>query len=145
MTVNSGYVFISYKSEEIDKAKEIQQYLEKEGYKCWRAPESLHNRGTQDYGNDIFEAIRNSACLLFVLSNRALCSDWVRKEVKYALEKCHKPIVPYVIDKIPAAKYDSDELMISLSLQKQILKQMLHLILVQNLRKISLRKKAKKK
>lgn len=121
MTNESRYVFISYKSEEIDKAREIQQYLEKEGYKCWRAPESLHNRGTQDYGNDIFEAIRNSACLLFVLSNRALCSDWVRKEVKYALEKCHKPIVPYVIDKIPAAKYDSDELMISLSLQKQIL------------------------
>ena len=121
MTANNGYVFISFKSEEIDKAKEIQQYLEKEGYKCWRAPESLHNRGTQDYGNDIFEAIRNSACLFFVLSNRALCSDWVRKEVKYALEKCHKPIVPYVIDKIPAVKYDSDELMISLSLQKQIL------------------------
>ena len=121
MTANNGYVFISYKREELDKAEEIQQYLEKEGYKCWRAPESLHKRGTQDYGNDIFEAIRNSACLLFVLSNRALCSDWVRKEVKYALEKCHKPIVPYVIDKIPAVKYDSDELMISLSLQKQIL------------------------
>lgn len=121
MVNEEKYVFISYKSEEIEKAREIQQYIEKEGYKCWRAPESLHNRGTQDYGNDIFEAIRNSACLLFVLSNRALCSDWVRKEVKYALEKCHKPIIPYVIDKIPAVKYDSDELMISLSLQKQIL------------------------
>ena len=78
------YVFISYKSEDLDQAKKIQQYLEKEGYKCWRAPESLHNCGTQNLGVEIFEAIRNSACLLFVLSNRSLCSDWVRKEVRYA-------------------------------------------------------------
>ena len=121
MTNDQGYVFISYKSQEIDKAREIKQFLEKEGYKCWMAPDSLHKRGTQDYGNDIFEAIRNSSCVLFALSNFALCSDWVRKEVKYALEKCHKPIVPFVVDTIPSVKYDSDELMISLSLQKQIL------------------------
>lgn len=121
MTTDQGYVFISYKSQEMNKAREIKQFLEQEGYKCWMAPDSLHIRGTQDYGNDIFEAIRNSSCVLFALSNFALCSDWVRKEVKYALEKCHKPIVPFVVDTIPPVKYDSDELMISLSLQKQIL------------------------
>ena len=121
MTNDSQYVFISYKSEEIDKAKEIQQYLESKGCKCWRAPDSLNMRGTQDYGNDIFQAIRDSSCLLFVLSNRALCSDWVRKEVKYALERCHKPVIPYLVDRVPTVKYDTDELMISLSLQKQLL------------------------
>ena len=121
MTNDSNYVFISFKSEEKASAVDIQHYLEKEGYKCWRAPESLHKRGTQDYGNDIFEAIRNCGCFLLVLSNRALGSDWVRKEVKYALEKCHKPVIPYVIDTIPPVKYESDEVLISLSLQKQIL------------------------
>ena len=121
MTNDSQYVFISYKSEEIDKAKEIQAYLEGKGCRCWRAPESLNARGTQDYSSDIFDAIRRCSCLLFVLSNRALCSDWVRKEVKYALERCHKPIVPYVVDRIPPAKYETDELMISLTLQKQLL------------------------
>ena len=84
MFTNSGYVFISYKSEEESKARELQDFLEGKGVKCWRAPDSLNMRGTQDYGNDIFQAIRDSSCLLFVLSNRALCSDWVRKEVKYA-------------------------------------------------------------
>ena len=121
MTANSGHVFISYKSEEIDKAKEIQRFLEGQGCKCWRAPESLNDRGTQDYSSDIFDAIRKCSCLLFVLSNRALCSDWVRKEVKYALERCHKPIIPYVVDRIPVVKYETDELMISLTLQKQLL------------------------
>ena len=121
MANESQYVFISYKSEEIDKAREIQTYLEDNGCKCWRAPESLNDRGTQDYSSDIFDAIRRCSCLLFVLSNRALCSDWVRKEVKYALERCHKPIIPYVVDRIPSAKYETDELMISLTLQKQLL------------------------
>ena len=63
MLPEENCVFISYKSEDIDKAREIQQYLETEGYKCGRAPESLHNCGTQDLGDEIFEAIRNSACL----------------------------------------------------------------------------------
>lgn len=115
------YVFISYKSEEKARADEIQKFLEQNGIRCWKAPESLHNRGTQDYNSDIIDAIRKCGCLLFLMSNKALCSDWVRKEVKYALEKCHKPVIPYVVDPIPAEKYDSDELVISLSLLKQIL------------------------
>ena len=121
MTTNSGYAFISYSSKDNAKTKEIQNYLEGKGYKCWRAPDSLIMRGTQDYSNDIFEAIRNCSCLLLVLSDNSLCSDWARKEVKYAMERCHKPIIPYMVDSVPFVKYDTDELMISLSLQKQLL------------------------
>ncbi len=121
MITKNGYVFISYSNKDDNKTKELQKYLEEKGYKCWRAPDSLNLRGTQDYSSDIFEAIRNCCCLLFVLSDNSLCSDWARKEVKYALERCHKPIIPYMVSRIPFVKYDTDELMISLSLQKQLL------------------------
>ena len=117
----SGYVFISYKSQEDAEAARLQQYLETQGYPCWRAPGSLHKRGTQDYSNDIFKAIRESNCLLFVLSDAALGSDWVQREVNYALNTCHKPVIPFVIDRIPVAKKESNGVYISLQLEKQIL------------------------
>lgn len=117
----TGYVFISYKSQQDEEAARLQQFLEGKGYPCWRAPGSLHKRGTQDYSNDIFKAIRESNCLLFVLSDAALGSDWVQREVNYALNTCHKPVIPFVIDRIPAAKKESNGVYISLQLEKQIL------------------------
>lgn len=117
----TGYVFISYKSQQDGDAKRLQEFLESHGYSCWRAPGSLHMRGTQDYSNDIYKAIRESNCLLFVLSDAALGSDWIQREVNYALNTCHIPVVPFVIDEIPAAKKETNGVYISLQLEKQIL------------------------
>lgn len=117
----SGHVFISYKSQQAGEADRLQRYIESKGYSCWRAPGSLHKRGTQDYSSDIFQAIREAKCLLFVLSDAALGSDWVQREVNYALNTCHKPVIPFVIDRIPAAKKESNGVYISLQLEKQIL------------------------
>ena len=117
----SGHVFISYKSEEKEKADAIKAYVEKLGYPCWMAPDSLHRRGTQDYGDDIHRAIRECRCLLFVLSPRALGSWWIRKEVQYAMADCRKPVIPFLIAPIPDAKREEDSLFIDIRLEKQIL------------------------
>lgn len=117
----AGHVFISYKSQQAGEADRLQRYIESKGYSCWRAPGSLHKRGTQDYSSDIFQAIREAKCLLFVLSDAALGSDWVQREVNYALNTCHKPVIPFVIDRIPEAKKESNGVYISLQLEKQIL------------------------
>lgn len=117
----SGHVFISYKSEEKEKADAVKAYIEKLGYPCWMAPDSLHRRGTQDYGDDIHRAIRECRCLLFVLSPRALGSWWIRKEVQYAMAECRKPVIPFLIAPIPETKREEDSLFIDIHLEKQIL------------------------
>ena len=117
----SGHVFISYKSEESDKAGAIKAYVENLGYPCWMAPDSLDREGTQDYSDDIYRAIRECRCLLFVLSPRSLGSYWVRKEVQYALAECRKPVIPFLVAPIPGAKRSEDGLFIALHLEKQIL------------------------
>lgn len=117
----SGYVFISYKSEEAALAEEVQRYVEKAGYPCWRAPGSLHITGTQDYNSEILEAIRGARCLLFLLSNKALGGHWVRREVRYAMDKCGIPVIPYTVSLVSRAKKDTDSVYASLLLEKQIL------------------------
>lgn len=117
----TGHVFISYKSEEKDKADAVKAYVEKLGYPCWMAPDSLHRRGTQDYGDDIHRAIRECRCLLFMLSPRALGSWWIRKEVQYAMAECRKPVIPFLIAPIPETKREEDSLFIDIHLEKQIL------------------------
>lgn len=117
----SGYVFISYKSEETALAEEVQRYVEKAGYPCWRAPGSLHITGTQDYNTEILKAIRGARCLLFLLSNKALGGHWVRREVRYAMDKCGIPVIPYTVSLVSRAKKDTDSVYASLLLEKQIL------------------------
>ncbi len=116
-----GHVFISYSSKEKVKADSIREHVEKLGYPCWMAPYSLHQRGTQNYGDDIHKAIRECRCLIVALSPKALGSWWIRTEVQYAMADCRKPVIPFIVDPIPVATQDEDRLFIDIRLGEQIL------------------------
>ena len=59
----SADVFISYKSEQIDRAREVKRSFEQDGFSCWMAPESIP--GGSSYAGEIDRAI--SGCSVFVL------------------------------------------------------------------------------
>ena len=115
------YVFISYKSEEKELADRIKTFLEQHGFRWWMAPDSLNQVGTQDYSDDIFEAIRGCSCLIFAVSSSALSSKWVTREVRYALDECNKPIIPFVVFPVPEKIQKENSLFITLKMEKQIL------------------------
>ena len=120
-TSSDKYVFISYKSEEKELADRIKSFLEQHGFKWWMAPDSLNQVGTQDYSNDIFSAIRGCSCLIFAVSSSSLSSKWVNREVRYALDKCEKPIIPFVVVPVPERIKEENSLYITMMLEKQIL------------------------
>lgn len=88
-------IFISYSTEDIDKANEIRDILESHGIKCWFAPEDL--RGTDDFLKKIPPAIRESKAFLLLLSDKAQESDWVEKELKCAVDN-KIPLLIFSID-----------------------------------------------
>lgn len=123
---NGDRVFISYHHTDRQNADIVKSYVEKLGYSCWMAPESLKRDVSKPFDSDVqdqtFLAIRESKCLLFVLSPRSLGSYWVRKEVQYALSECRKPVIPFLVD--PISEWQSDDsLFVSLCPERQILNQ----------------------
>ena len=120
-STSGQYVFISYKSEEKTRADKIKSFLEQNDFKWWMAPDSLDQMGTQDYSADIFSAIRECSCLIFAVSPSSLSSKWVNREVKYAMDKCGKPIIPFVVSAIPDEIQEKNPLFIILAMEKQIL------------------------
>lgn len=104
-------IFISYKSEYISIVKALSHTLENEGVRCWYAPRDLdNNRAGSDYDDAICSAINNSRAVILVLSNEALCSEWVKIEIGHAQIK-KKLIIPYVINEISSIHEDNGLLM----------------------------------
>lgn len=89
-------VFISYRFCEFDYAEQICSKLEAEGYSCWLAPKSIP--GGSSYANEIEDAIRNSKVVVLVLSEKAMDSIFIPKELSRALAH-GKKIIPFHIDR----------------------------------------------
>ena len=93
-------VFISYKSECIETVKALVHTLESNGIRCWYAPRDLDRSGAgRDYDDEIIDAIKSSSALVCVLTDDALMSTWVKREVTQA-EKYDKFIIPYAISNL---------------------------------------------
>lgn len=88
-------IFISYSSSEFNKVIEICKVLEKNGFDCWMAPQSIP--AGSDYGAEIPTAIKNSDAFLLVLSHASQESIWVPKELDLAITD-RKIIIPFHID-----------------------------------------------
>lgn len=94
-------VFISFATPDQPKAEQVRQVLEKNGISCWFAPESM--RGSQDFAREIPKAIKSSKAMVLIWSESAQKSQWVEKEVDYAIAKgC--PIFPFTLE-----TFDFDE------------------------------------
>jgi TolB-like protein len=84
-------VFISYASQDAAVANAIVGNLEQHGIKCWIAPRDV-TPGSQ-YADEIVGAINNTKVLVLVLSEHAVASPHVGREVERAASKRRRIIV----------------------------------------------------
>lgn len=78
-------VFISYKSEELAKAKAVAKYLEDRSIPCWMAPRNIPIGS--NYAKEIPQAIRACNFFILMLSEKAQQSQWINREVSLAIGK----------------------------------------------------------
>lgn len=90
-----NYVFISYKAEEYKQANWVRTRLESSGIPCWMAPDSIP--GGTSYAAEIPKAIGECSAFVLILSNAAMNSKWVPREVDQAINR-EKPLLPFVIE-----------------------------------------------
>ena len=91
-------VFISYASHDAAVAQKVCSALEAAGYLCWIAPRNVVP-GTM-YADGIVHAIDESSVLVLILSEQAIASAHVGREIERAVSKRH-PVVALRIDAAP--------------------------------------------
>jgi TolB-like protein len=91
----SRTVFLSYASQDAAIANSVCQALEAQGILCWMAPRDV--RPGAQYADAIVRAINDSKALVLVLSQSAVASSHVGREVERAASK-HKQIIALRID-----------------------------------------------
>src|ERR1700675_3522615 len=104
-TAEPARVFISYSSHDAGVAQSVCSALETAGFTCWIAPRDVVP-GKQ-YADGIIRAINDSTILVVVLSEHAVASAHVGKELERASSKRH-PIIALRTDTaplIPAFEY----------------------------------------
>src|SRR5450432_3051700 len=78
-------VFVSYASQDAALAHETVEILEKQGISCWIAPRDVV--AGAHYADAIITAITGARALVLVLSEHAMASKHVGKEVERASSK----------------------------------------------------------
>ena len=91
-------IFISYSRKDSDIVKQIYEWLEKAGYKCWLDIEGMFSGIS--YKKVIVDAIKRSKVLLFMSSENSNKSRNVVSEVSIAMEYSKK-IIPVRLDMSP--------------------------------------------
>jgi hypothetical protein len=84
-------LFISHSSGDAAVARELRAVLEADGYTCWMAPDDV--TGTSSWIEQILEAIKASAVMIVLVSDRANRSSHVSREVALAFDRQH-PVLP---------------------------------------------------
>jgi TolB-like protein len=88
-------VFVSYASQDVGVANSVVEALERNGIRCWIAPRDV-KPGAQ-YADAIVRAINEAKTLVLVLSQSAVGSSHVGREIERAASK-HKQIIALRID-----------------------------------------------
>ena len=91
-------VFISYSRKDLTAATELAERLEAEGLTIWIDRHSIG--GAKTWAAEITAAIRDCGTLILLISEHAVTSTNVMKEVALAA-KIHKPILPIVLREAP--------------------------------------------
>src|SRR6202163_3766632 len=89
-TVESARVFVSYASPDAAVAGALVESLERHGIACWIAPRDV--KAGALYADAIVRAISGAKVLVLVLSEDAIGSSHVGKEVERASSK-KRPII----------------------------------------------------
>lgn len=77
------YYFVSYSSKNMMKANLLRQYIEKEGYHVWMAPDGIP-QGTE-YSQMIPTALKFANNFVLLLTPDSAGSSWVRRELDMAI------------------------------------------------------------
>jgi uncharacterized protein YjbI with pentapeptide repeats len=77
--------FISYSTEDEDCAERLYADLQNKGVRCWFAPHNI--QAGKKIHEQIDEAIRIYDCLLLILSEHSMNSEWVKTEIAHARQK----------------------------------------------------------
>lgn len=85
-----AFVFISYSSNDGEKAREVYDYLTKRNIACWMAPQSL--QAGRDYPSQIVDGIRNCSAFVLLSSHNTNASPHVSNEVASAFD-ARKPLI----------------------------------------------------
>ncbi len=80
---------LSYATEDQAFAEKLHADLQSKGVSCWFAPHDL--KVGDKLRTQIYEAIQRKDKLLLVLSEHAIKSDWVEREVELAFEQERQP------------------------------------------------------
>lgn len=80
---------LSYATEDQAFAEKLHADLQSKGVSCWFAPHDL--RPGDKLRTQIYEAIQKKDKLLLILSEHAVKSDWVEREVEVAFERERQP------------------------------------------------------
>jgi TolB-like protein/Flp pilus assembly protein TadD len=91
-------VFISYASQDAAVAAALVEALERHGVKCWIAPRDV--KAGALYADAIVRAISGAKAFVLVLSESAIASSHVSKEIERASSK-KRPIIALRIDAAP--------------------------------------------
>jgi TolB-like protein len=94
----AGAVFISYSSQDAAVAAALVEALERHGLACWIAPRDV--KAGALYADAIVRAISSAKAFVLVLSESAIASSHVGKEVERASSK-KRPIIALRIDATP--------------------------------------------
>ena len=88
-------IFISYKREDQDRARQLATALEKQGWSVWWDPK-LH---AGEYFDDVIEkALKEAGCVIVLWSKLSVHSRYVRDESSYALK--HNKLVPVALEEV---------------------------------------------
>ena len=98
-------IFLSYKWENVDQVKILQEKLIKEcGYTVWRDETNL--KKSEALESQLAKNIQNSKVFLFCLT-RAYCeSKNCKSELRYAINVCKKPIVFLMLERLELINLD---------------------------------------
>lgn len=89
------HIFLSHSKQDLPIVYRIYTDLRAKGLRVW-IDESGLPPGTPSWRHSIATAIRESNCMVVLLSPSALQSTWVSEEIEYA--ECHeKPVIPVLI------------------------------------------------
>lgn len=93
--MNSKYVFISYKSDEVEYVFDVEQRLAENGVYAWIDRNEI--KPGDNYAERIDDGVKNASAVVVIFSTKAQTSIHIKSELDLAL-KYSKPIYAYVIE-----------------------------------------------
>ncbi len=92
---SAGHIFLSYKSEDRDRARALAEALERRGWPVWWDREIQPGEA---FRSVIAQALQDAACVVVLWTERSVASEWVQEEAQEA--KARNILLPALLDDV---------------------------------------------